>query len=276
MDRPVGPRSAESTALDLPVGPRSAASLSAVSRTTRIRRGLALAVVIAAPVTAGAMALAAEPDDPGRAIAPPAAPVAPPAPILPPTPVQPANPPPEGTIAWQRSQARGLPFRRGRLIDGVQLPDQGAGFWTWDPVEKVSPNRGWRRWGTDRLVRTLLDVLSEFRAAHPDAPRVGIGDLSRPRGGSFGRRYGSLGHSSHQNGLDADVYYPRLDRRERRPHEPQLVDRELAQALVDAFVDAGAQYVFVGPRLRLRRPGKVVIALTNHDDHLHVRIPADP
>jgi hypothetical protein len=28
----------------------------------------------------------------------------------------------------------------------------------WDPVLRRSLNRDWRRWGTDRLVRTLIDV----------------------------------------------------------------------------------------------------------------------
>ena len=79
-------------------------------------------------------------------------------------------------------------------------------------------------------------------------------------------------HASHQNGLDVDIYYPRLDGTERRPFKPAQVDETLAQDLVDRFVDAGAQYVFVGPRLSLKGPRKVVSALVHHDDHLHVRL----
>ena len=59
------------------------------------------------------------------------------------------------------------------------------------------------------------------RRADPEPPLpMLVGDLSRPRGGEFGRRFGALGHSSHQNGLDADVYYPRRDR---RPAPPRTV-----------------------------------------------------
>ena len=123
-------------------------------------------------------------------------------------------------------------------------------------------------------MRTVLVVLGEFAAAHPDAPRIGVGDLSRPHGGDFGPRYGLPGHVSHQNGLDADVYYPRLDRRERAPLRPAQIDRRLAQDLVDRFVAAGAIRVFVGPSTGLRGPPSVVQALAHHDNHLHVRFAA--
>ena len=104
----------------------------------------------------------------------------------------------------------------------------------------------------DRLLRTLLHVLDDYFAAHPDAPRIAIGDLSRPQGGIFDERYGGLGHASHQNGRDIDIYYPRLDREERAPTKPSEVDRVLAQDLVNRFVRAGATNIFVGPRLALR------------------------
>ena len=63
----------------------------------------------------------------------------------------------------------------------------------------------------------LVDVARKYRAAHPRAPRMAIGDLSRPRGGDFGPQFGYIGHASHQNGLDADIYYPRADGRPRAP-----------------------------------------------------------
>jgi murein endopeptidase len=174
-------------------------------------------------------------------------------------------------IAWRESTASGL-WWAGRLRSGVQLPAESYDWFTWDPVLKRSPNRGWRRWGTDRLVRTVVDVLTEYRLANPFAPRVGIGDLSRPHGGDFGARFGGLGHASHQNGLDVDVYYPRLDGRERRAFTPAQVDRVLAQELVDRFVAAGARTVYTGPSLGLRGPRRVVVPLVHHDDHLHVRL----
>jgi murein endopeptidase len=202
---------------------------------------LALAVLLLAPAAASARPLQDPPLPPEAAPAPP-------------------------------SRALGKPYAHGRLENGVQLPELGEDFFTWDPIYHVVPNRPERRWATDRLVNTLLAVLHAYRTEHDGAQRVGIMDLSREHGGPFGKQYGGLGHASHQNGLDADVLYPRLDGLERRAYKPSLVDRALAQDLVDRFVAAGAQRIFVGPRLHLRGPRKVVIPLAHHDDHLHVRI----
>jgi murein endopeptidase len=174
-------------------------------------------------------------------------------------------------IAWRSSRAVGKPDA-GRLVRGVQLPPEGIDFWTYDWGLRESPNRPWRRWGTDRLVQTVLTVLREYRTANPYAPRVGVADLSRRHGGSFGRNFGGLGHASHQNGLDVDIIYPRSDGTERSIWNHRLVDRRLAQDLVDRFAAAGATKVFTGPRLHLRGPKRVVVPLMHHDDHMHVRI----
>ncbi len=180
----------------------------------------------------------------------------------------------EPEIRWRRSRDVGT-YAAGRLERGVLLPARGREWVSWDPILKRRPNREWRRWGTDRLVRTTVTVLREFGRAHPRAPRVAVGDLSRPRGGDFGPQFGSIGHASHQNGLDVDVYYPRLDRRVRPPKRPGQVDLGLAQDLVDRFVRAGAARVFVGPSLGLDGPRGTVVPLVNHDNHLHVRLPLD-
>src|SRR4029450_2000601 len=90
------------------------------------------------------------------------------------------------------SRSLGVPWD-GTLVGVVRVASEGPHFFTWDSVRRRSPNRGWRRYGNRRLVRTLLRVLREYAAAHPEAPRVGIGDLSRPHGGDFGARFGGVG-----------------------------------------------------------------------------------
>ncbi|MBN1530439.1 MAG: penicillin-insensitive murein endopeptidase [Thermoleophilaceae bacterium] len=226
-------------------------------------RRLAAAAALALTLGATALAIAAPVGfvDEERPL-----PKAGPAPSPPLVAPAPAGPRP---IRWRRSAALGSPAG-GKLVRGVRLPAEGRRFLTWDPVLKRSPNRPWRRWGTDRLVRLLLRVARDHGGAHPDAPRLAIGDLSRPHGGDFGVRFGPIGHASHQNGLDADVYYPRSDGRERAPRGAWQIDRRLSQELVDRFTAAGAAVVFVGPSTGLT--GARASVLANHDNHLHVRL----
>lgn len=177
-------------------------------------------------------------------------------------------------VRWQDSVAVGVP-EAGSLVRGVRMPAAGPAHFTWDPILHRRPDRDWRRWGTDDLVRTTLRVLREFERRHPQAPPVGVGDLSLREGGYFGPEVsGGIGHGSHQNGLDVDVYYPRLDQRLRPPRTVDQVDVERAQELVDLFVAAGAQTIYVGPNLPLSGPPQTVAPLVNHDNHLHVRIAA--
>jgi murein endopeptidase len=226
-----------------------------------------LLILLALALPAALLAAPGDPEPAPRQPLPPVA-TAPPAP-LPPVVTPTATPAPEP--AALPSRAVGLPWK-GRLVHGRQLPEQGTGYMTWDPIRKRVGNRGWRRWGTDRLLDTVSGVLAAYAERHPDTQPVLVGDLSRPHGGDFGPQFGGIGHASHQNGIDVDVYYPRTDGRLRRARRPDQVDRAAAQELVDAFVRAGAEYVFVGPSLDLRGPRKIVQPLVNHDDHLHVRL----
>jgi murein endopeptidase len=179
--------------------------------------------------------------------------------------VPPADPVPPPSIAL------GEPWH-GRLLNGVRLPEAGTGYLSYDLIRHRTPDRPWRRWGTQQLVFLLAAVCASYAAAHPDAPPVLIADLSRPHGGPFGKAYGGLGHASHQNGLDADVLYPRKDRRPAPARHPWQVDRGLAQDLVDRFVAAGVDKAFVGFHVGLTGPSQVVQAIPHHDDHVHVRI----
>jgi murein endopeptidase len=175
-------------------------------------------------------------------------------------------------VEWRESTPLGT-HSAGRLERGVRLPAAGPAFFTWDPVLRRRPNRPWRRWGTDRLVRVLLRVARDFHAAHPREPRMAVGDLSRPHGGNFGPQFGYIGHATHQNGLDADVYYPRADGRERAPRYASEINPGLSQELVNRFLAAGAEVIYVGPNTSLSGPPGRVVPLVNHDNHLHVRLP---
>ncbi len=232
------------------------------------RLGSVLAVLLAVGAVAGAVALSAQGG--ANAVAP--APIEAARPQASLGPIEPTGEPTVyDAVRYRDSRALGLPYA-GRLARGTQLPEGGPHLETWDPILKRIPNRGWRRWATDDLVRMVMRVQRRYAATEPGELPMLVGDLSRPRGGDFGVTYGLVGHSSHQNGLDVDVYYPRKDGRRGVPRRPAAVDRPLAQRLVDLFVAAGAETVLVGPNVALKGPPDVVKPYPNHDNHLHVRI----
>lgn len=170
------------------------------------------------------------------------------------------------TVEWHRATSIGLPYS-GRLVDGTQLPVEGPDWVTWNPVTDSVPNLPHRLYGNERTIRTILSVLAAYRTAHVAAQRVVVGDISFRDGGRMDQ------HVSHQNGLDVDVYYPRRDRRLSAPVATGQIDRELAQDLLDRFLAAGAQTVFVGYSTGLRGPSGAVVPYPNHENHMHVRFP---
>jgi Penicillin-insensitive murein endopeptidase len=168
-------------------------------------------------------------------------------------------------VVWRDSISLGLPYH-GRLIDGVQLPVQSPFWTTWDPALDRVPDRSYRRYGSAKMIHLLLSVTKAFHEAHPGASRLVIGDISRVGGGPLDE------HASHQNGLDVDVYYPRLDGREVAPTSVDQVNVPLSQELLNLFLAARPEFVFVGPHLPLHGPSGVVEPLVGHDNHMHVRI----
>ena len=129
------------------------------------------------------------------------------------------------------------------------------------------PNLGYRLYGNEHTIRTIISVFAAYRDAHPRAPQLVVGDISFRNGGTMDQ------HASHQNGLDVDIYYPRLDRHLSAPIATSQIDHHLAQDLLNRFVAAGAQMIFVGYAAGLHGPGDVVIPYPNHENHMHVRFP---
>lgn len=222
----------------------------------------ATAGLFTAVVVATTFAVGNEDDPPARPASPPRAVTAAPAGPAPAPPTRADGPP---------SRALGTPTD-GRLANGVSLPGVGEHFFTWDSTRQRSPNPRWRRFGTEPTVQSVLDVVAAFGRAHPAAARVGIADLSLPRGGTFGLEYGGRGHLSHQNGLDVDVLYPLRSRREAEGQSAAEIDRSLSQDLLDRFVAAGAVEVFVGSDTGLSGPDGIVTTRARHDTHMHIRL----
>lgn len=91
----------------------------------------------------------------------------------------------------QAPQAIGS-YARGCGAGMVQLPETGP---TWQAM-RLSRNRNW---GQPELVQYLVDLSATARQL--GWAGLYIGDMSQPRGGPM-----TSGHSSHQIGLDADVW----------------------------------------------------------------------
>jgi murein endopeptidase len=181
-------------------------------------------------------------------------------------------------VGWQSSTPLGR-YTHGRLAGAVEMPKVGPNHLTWDPAQQIIGSPSFRRNGTDYLIHDTLCAIARFRLESPDVARLLIGDISLPFGGSFGPEYGGLGHSSHQNGLDVDIYYPRKDKIETVVSSLREIDVAASQQLMNQFVVSGATAVFVGRGTGLTGPAgtsNIVQFVRKHDNHMHIRWPKQP
>jgi murein endopeptidase len=151
----------------------------------------------------------------------------------------------------------------GRLVDGVLFPAWGRDHFAWNFREQRIGGSDRTRWGNCQVVRAVLRGLAAYHRRNPQAPRVAIGDMSLRHGGEID------GHSTHENGRQIDLYFPRRDRKPREPHAVAQVDLHLSRELVRAMLHAGPYRVLIGPHIRIPTPPRVM-RWPHHDDHLHV------
>jgi murein endopeptidase len=169
-----------------------------------------------------------------------------------------ANPP---DCERHRSVSIGSPGN-GRLVNGVLFPAIGPDHFAWNFRRQRIGGSDRTRWGHCHVVRAVLHGLAAYRARNPAAPPAAVGDMALRRGGEID------GHSTHENGRQIDIYYPRRDRRYREPHTVAQVDLRLTRELVRAMLNAGAHQVLIGRNIQINTPPRV-IRWPNHDDHLH-------
>lgn len=186
--------------------------------------------------------------------------------------------------AGQRTDAVGN-YNRGCLMGGVEMPPDGP---HWQDVRR---NRN-KSYGHPATI-DFLKRFSEIVAANDNWRGILIGDISQPRGGP------AVGHSSHQIGLDADIYLTemppqRLNEVQReemdmpsvlrpgtltvddtrwRPEHLRLIRRAALQPEVERiFVHPGIKKKICetagGDRSWLRK----VRPAYGHDYHFHIRL----
>ncbi len=180
-------------------------------------------------------------------------------------------------------------YARGCLAGGVSLPINGPDW----QVMRLSRNRNW---GTPQLLDFLERLASAARALD-GWPGLLVGDMAQPRGGPM-----ITGHSSHQIGLDADVWLTPMPDRILTPQEredliatsmlkdPFTVDPEKWTPLHTKLIKRAASYpqvsrIFVHPAIKkvlCEQAGKdrawlgKVRPWWGHYYHFHIRLKCPP
>jgi peptidoglycan hydrolase-like protein with peptidoglycan-binding domain len=135
------------------------------------------------------------------------------------------------------------------------LPASGTGYYSYTSAEK--------RYGTAATIGALQAIASAWNQAHPSGPRLGIGNISMRGGGQFPP------HSTHREGLNADIRPVRSDRGESPvTYQDSSYSRALTQELVNLIfanpVLGVSSILFNDPSVQR------VKAYQGHDNHLHV------
>jgi penicillin-insensitive murein endopeptidase len=189
-------------------------------------------------------------------------------------------------------QARSIgSYARGCLAGAVQIAVDGPAW----QVMRLSRNR---YWGMPILV-AYIEKLARDAKALDGWPGLLVGDLSQPRGGPM-----LSGHSSHQIGLDVDIWFDPMpdytqsaEEREKRgatsyikpgtntelrkdlwtPRHSALIKRAASYPEVERiFVNAGVKKELCETAGSDRAWLRKVRPWYKHDDHLHVRLSCPP
>jgi penicillin-insensitive murein endopeptidase len=180
-------------------------------------------------------------------------------------------------------------YARGCLAGGISLPIDGPDW----QVMRLSRNRNW---GHPRLLDYLERLASDARSLD-GWPGLLVGDMAQPRGGPM-----ITGHSSHQIGLDADIWLTPMPDRILTPQEreditatsmlkdPFTVDPAIWTPLHTKLIKRAASYpqvsrIFVHPAIKkilCEQAGKDRAWLAKvrpwwgHFYHFHIRLSCPP
>jgi peptidoglycan hydrolase-like protein with peptidoglycan-binding domain len=136
------------------------------------------------------------------------------------------------------------------------LPLSGPGFYN-----KLGNST--RSYGLPETIHALQAIGTSWQRAHPQGPRIGIGDISF-RGGGF-----MDPHTQHQKGLEADIRPVRNDGSESPvTYQSSQYSRVLTQELVNLMRNNSVLGVYT---ILFNDPAvSGVKSASGHDDHLHL------
>lgn len=173
---------------------------------------------------------------------------------------------PDGILnseTWRRMQVPLNRFHPGLVLVpevNTLLSQAGQGYYSRKPPL--------RRFGVSQTIAALKSIGVTWQKRQPDAPRIQISDISFPGGGKMPP------HSSHQRGIDVDIWPMRNDGKEASVNfktQGSKYSPELTQELVKLLCNNGVLEVcdiyFDDKRIK----GVRKESTSSHVDHLHVR-----
>ena len=178
-------------------------------------------------------------------------------------------------------------YANGCLSGGESLPTEGRGY----QVVRLSRNR---YYGHPELIDYLEDL--GRKVEDNDLGLMLVADMNQPRGGPM-----PSGHSSHQSGLDADIWlpldYPRIEGKRDHLLSVSMADRhkytmnrnawseKQANLVRLAAEDSRVARIFLNPRIKLelcqmewddRSWLRKIRPWFKHHSHFHVRLKCPP
>ncbi len=180
-------------------------------------------------------------------------------------------------------------FSNGSLINHDALEDEGTGF------IKLFRSRN-RQFATFDLIEIVYRISEKISFKFPNLDRLQIGDFSAPQGCDIS------GHTSHENGLDADFAYFRQNNREQDINNESGFDEVFVRnGALTANFDIERNFILIKYLVETNRINRIFVdplikstfceyaqnlgnandltetlrrmrPYPNHHDHLHVRI----
>ena len=102
-------------------------------------------------------------------------------------------------------------YSNGSVVDSSSIDEYNGYF------EKLFRGRK-RLYATDYLLDFVADFTNGFISTYPDTEKFQVGDISAKRGGPISR------HASHQNGLDIDIVYLRVNKQGQSLSNPEWAE----------------------------------------------------
>ncbi|WPU65433.1 penicillin-insensitive murein endopeptidase [Peredibacter starrii] len=162
-------------------------------------------------------------------------------------------------------------YSKGTILFAQQLPLEGEGFM------RLFVHRD-RGFGSLEMLNLIKRAALEMNLRYPMRDRMQLGDIAQMKGGQISR------HNSHQNGLDADIAYFRVNGMEQLPdvfdgfNEDMVINGKISEnfdfernwELMKTLHRYGkVQRIFVDEVVK-REVCHHAISIGEHDEHVEV------